>query len=203
MFHKIIKLLILSMANLVIGNSYAQNSAIIDSFVGLAANSQVQLRWVISSGQTCNGTFIERSGNNFQWERIGEIPGICGSSATPVPYNFIDEFPIKNNINYYRLELGGQGYSKVVSVPFYDYSEKGYVIIPNPANSKTNFYFGDSESDNFLINIYSVSGTHIHEYKGTGSSYLLDVTNMFSGVYLFIISRKGYKDISGKLIVNH
>lgn len=201
MFRKIRKYYTLVFYLLLLSKAFGQSNIKLNSFTGNAEATQVQLRWVIGSGQTCNGTFIERSVNAFQWERIGEIPGVCGNSTTPVPYNFIDEFPLLNTINYYRLELGGQGYSTVISVPFYNFSEKGYVLIPNPAWHKAKFYFGNSESEKFKIYIYSVSGILVHKHEGVGSTYEFDVTKNMPGIYVFIISRQGLQDVTGKLII--
>lgn len=181
--------------------AFAQNGIELNNFSGSAQADQVQLRWVISAGQTCNGTFIERSADRLAWEQIGEIPGVCGNSSAAVPYTFVDEFPFKNTINYYRLELGGQGYSPVIGIPYYDYMQKDYVIIPNPAYQNATFYFGTSATEKFRILIFSASGILVHQATGAGSSYSFNVTGLVSGAYIFNITRSGFKDISGKLLV--
>lgn len=178
-----------------------QSSAILDNFTGIAEPTQVQLRWVISSGQTCDGTIIERSGNALQWERIGEIPGVCGNSATPVTYNFIDDSPLQNSINYYRLELGNSGYSKIINVPFYNFAEKGYVIIPNPASQLIKFYFGNSISEKFRISFFASSGVSVHTHEGSGGFYEYNISSFAAGVYYFIISRTSLQDVKGSFIV--
>jgi hypothetical protein len=180
----------------------AQETIILDGFTGVPQAGQIQLRWVISAGQTCNGTFIERSTDTLNWQNIGDIPGVCGSSSAAVPYNFIDDSPETNTINFYRLELGGQGYSPVIAIPYYDYSQKGYVVIPNPARESTKFYFSTSETEEFTIALFDINGKFIHNSSGTGSSYTLDLNWIPSGTYIFKISRRGKNDVTGKLIVN-
>jgi hypothetical protein len=186
---------------LIFSKAGAQETIILDGFTGVPQTGQVQLRWVISAGQTCNGTFIERSTDTIHWQNIGEIPGVCGSSAAPVPYNFIDESPENNTINFYRLELGGQGYSPVIGIPYYDYSQKGYVLIPNPARESTTFYFGVSGFEEFAIALFDINGKLVKNESGTGSNYTMDVSRLPAGTYLFIISRQGINNLNGKLIV--
>jgi hypothetical protein len=192
--------LILLFALLTSSSVRAQESLVLDDFLGVAQARQVQLRWVISAGQTCNGTYIERSADTIHWETIGDIPGVCGSSSAPVPYNFIDESPISNALNFYRLVLTGQGYSPVIRVPFYNYSEIGYVLIPNPARDVAALYFGTSETEAFSISIFDLSGKKCQEHSGTGGRYSLNVSTLPIGTYVFVLSRQGKKNINGKLV---
>jgi hypothetical protein len=185
----------------ILNNSNAQETIILDGFVGVPQNGQIQLRWVISAGQTCNGTFIERSSDNLHWDNIGDIPGVCGSSSTPVPYNFIDSSPVGNSINFYRLELGGQGYSPVVSVPFYDFTSTGYVLMPNPVSETAMLYFGTSETEAFDISVFDLSGKLVQKISGVGGNSKLDVSLLMPALYFFVIERKGKTRVVGKLVV--
>jgi hypothetical protein len=199
MYHRIVWVFFISV--IAVYQIQAQNVIILDGFVGVPQTGQIQLRWTISAGQTCNGTIIERSTDILHWEKIGEIPGVCGSSATPVPYNFIDNSPVNNRVNYYRLELGGQGYSFVVGIPYYDYSENGFVLIPNPVHDKADLYFSTSETESFKISIFDIAGKLVQEDKGSGGNYQIRVSEKPAGTYLFVIMRQGKKNVSGKFII--
>ncbi len=190
--------LLISFASL---QSRAQESLILDGFVGVPQAEQIQLRWIISAGETCNGTFIQRSTDTINWEIIGDIPGVCGSSSTAVPYNFIDDNPASNTINFYRLELGGQGYSPVIGIPFYEYSEKGFVLIPNPARESAMLYFSTSVTEAFDISLFNISGNLIQQYSGTGGSQKLNVISLPQGIYPFVIMRQNKRNVSGKLLI--
>lgn len=179
----------------------AQEAIILDGFIGVPEAKQVQLRWVISSGQTCNGTFIERSTDTIHWKQIGDIPGICGSSSAPVPYTFIDDSPVINAVNFYRLELGGQGYSVVIGVPYYDYTNEGFVLIPNPVDEATTLYFSTSKTEAYTVSLFDMTGKKVQQYSGKGESQKLDISHLQAGSYLFVILRQGKKNVSGKLIV--
>jgi len=199
MYHRIVWVFFISV--IAVYQIQAQNVIILDGFVGVPQNGQIQLRWTISAGQTCNGTIIERSTDTLHWEKIGEIPGVCGSSAAPVPYNFIDNSPVNNRVNFYRLELGGQGYSFVVGIPYYDYSENGFVLIPNPVQDKADLYFSTSETESFKISIFDIAGKLVQEDKGSGGNYQIRVSEKPAGTYLFVIIRQGKKNVSGKFII--
>jgi hypothetical protein len=198
----LVKIVLLSVISAILSlPAQAQDAIVLDGFIGVPQTGQVQLRWTISAGQTCNGTFIERSTDTVRWDKIGEIPGVCGSSAAPVPYNFIDNSPVSNTVNFYRLELGGQGYSAMVGIPYYDYSENGYVLIPNPLYDIGTLYFGTSEIESFTISIFDITGKLVQQAKGTGGNFVIKADEKPTGNYIFVIARQGKKNVSGKFII--
>lgn len=91
---------------------------IVSGFSGINVRNTIRLNWTIIGGNTCNGTLIQRSSDGNTFETIGEIAGICGSPEVDVPYVFIDENPEANQTNYYRLELGSQGFTTPLKVDF-------------------------------------------------------------------------------------
>jgi hypothetical protein len=181
--------------------SGAQETIILDGFSGIAQARAVQLHWVISAGQSCNGTNIERSIDTLNWEEIGDIPGICGNSSDPVPYNFTDDSPVSNTVNYYRLELGGQGYSPVTGVPYYNFAGQGHVLIPNPAREMVTLYFSASAAEKFTVSFFDIKGQLVWQDTGNGGKKELDVSQLPDGNYIFVIYRKGKKNESGKIMI--
>jgi hypothetical protein len=181
--------------------SGAQETIILDGFSGIAQAREVHLHWVISAGQSCNGTNIERSTDTLNWEEIGDIPGICGNSSDPVPYNFTDDSPVSNTVNYYRLELGGQGYSPVIGVPYYNFVGQGHVLIPNPAHEMVTLYFSASVEEKFTVSFFDIKGQLVWQDTGNGGKKELDVSQLQEGNYIFVISRKGKKNVSGKIMI--
>jgi len=179
----------------------AQEDAIYDDFIGVAQPSEIQLRWVILGGQTCNGTFIERSSDTINWYLVGDIQGVCGSSSAPVAYNFIDDAPLSNAINYYRLELGGRGYSNIIKVPYYDFDSRGYVLFPNPASEQTSLFFQNSDNEPYLIKLTDSRGLPVKEISGKGNDCSIVLSDLAAGNYVFNIIRKNKKNVSGQLII--
>jgi len=70
---------------------------------------RIILQWTIKKGSSCIGIGIFRSTDAINFEVIGEIKGVCGSTEFAQAYHFIDENPIKNKTNYYVLEMGFSG----------------------------------------------------------------------------------------------
>src|SRR5437870_3891883 len=81
-------------------------------FEAIQVENRVQLNFTISAGNTCNGIQIFRSPDAVNFIEIGDIQGVCGSSDRSESYFFIDQAPLKNKTNYYRLQLGTLGSSE-------------------------------------------------------------------------------------------
>ncbi|PKP02754.1 MAG: hypothetical protein CVU14_02995 [Bacteroidetes bacterium HGW-Bacteroidetes-9] len=63
----------------------AKETTVLNNFTVIKNNGKIYLRWVITSGSTCDGTKIYRSDGQINFTQIGDISGICGSSSSPVP----------------------------------------------------------------------------------------------------------------------
>src|SRR3989338_10345725 len=88
---------------------HAQEADILDYMNVSNLKGDILLDWQISQGSTCKGIKIYRSVNNSAFIQVGEIEGICGNFYRPIRYIFKDENPVKNQVNNYRLDLGGYG----------------------------------------------------------------------------------------------
>ncbi len=91
---------------------------ILEKFTATEVNDDIVLNWTIEQGSTCNGIDITRSSDSLNFILIGDIEGICGDQEKSIPYTFVDENPIRNQINYYRLELGSVGSSDIISIKY-------------------------------------------------------------------------------------
>ena len=94
----------------------AQNEDVIEYLNASEFNGKVLLSWSIMQGNTCNGIQILHSTDSINFSQISSIEGICGSTQQSISYSFTDLSPEKNANNYYRLQLGGLGFSWIVSV---------------------------------------------------------------------------------------
>lgn len=198
------RILISAMALFLLFTGTAQVSAQgveLDKFAVFQHNDQVFLSWVMARGSTCNGIQVERSTDNIEFEIIEYIPGVCGSAAEPRPYSYIDENPVANQTNYYRLELGYQGYSETQSLEFRVFSE-GITIGPNPAQDQTEIRFRNPSQDMVNLEIYSISGRLVHETRATSSTLDLDLSTFQDGVYLLRLTHQKNGEIhTSRLVV--
>jgi len=182
---------------------FSQQSVILDSFEAFEIDNQVYLDWVISAGNSCNGTKIFRSNDTLQFTQIGSIEGICGNPSSPQPFRFIDENPIRNSINYYRLELGVTGFSKIVSIEVIPLSDDGFQVRPNPASTETTIYFSNNNKEAAQLFLYNINGSQVTTITTQESYFDLDVSGYQAGMYVFIIIVPDGGVLSkGKLTVN-
>jgi len=177
---------------------------ILDKYNVFETGGKVYISCTISSGNTCNGIDVFRSEDSLAFNNIGNIAGICGSSGSPVTYDFVDAYPIKNKRMYYKLELGGFGYTSIVSILIIDTEEFGFQVRPNPANEKTIIFFENDSQDEFEINLYNSLGKSLFYQTGTTNQFSLNTASLANGLYFFSIGKSlGQNKIVGKLVVQH
>jgi len=182
----------------------AQSNPILDDFSILGNNRKVYLNWIIKSGSTCNGIQIFRSANNSSFKEIGNIAGICGSVSSATPYNFVDQNPEKNTINFYRLELGNNGTSQTLSIEIIDIEKEGSQVRPNPVYNEAKIYFNNNTKELNYLSVYNLSDKLIDELSSKENFFEINSTNYSNGIYFFKIINKEKIIISkGKFIVAH
>ncbi len=184
--------------------AFAQQVATLDNFTVYERNGKVYLNWVISAGSTCNGIKILRSSDTINFTETGFIVGVCGNITTPQPYDFVDENPIINSLNYYKLELGENGRSGIISIEVIDIGTNNYQLRPNPIVSKAKLYFNNPQKELLKLSIYHINGKEVSTLTTRERYFDINAENLNSGIYLFaIISAKEDILIKGKLIVAH
>jgi len=126
--------------------SVAQNHPILGKFSISENNGDVYLSWSIIAGSSCNGIQIYRSIDSINFSQIGDIPGVCGSVDFTQTYDFTDNNPVKNKVNYYRLELGNQDFSQIVSIEIIDISS-----LKQGSKAGIIYGFKDWQNYNFFV----------------------------------------------------
>jgi hypothetical protein len=183
---------------------YSQGKPALDDFSAVLLKDQVYLSWVITVGSTCDGTKIYRSADTLNFDQIGDIQGICGSTSAPQSYFFYDTIPLKNATNYYRLELGALGYSQIVSVDYISLNNNNFDIRPHPAFHETKIYFHNPQNDFSQLSIFTLEGKTVANLSTKEPHFTLNVSNFMPGMYVFaIISPSGKLKTKGKLIIQH
>ena len=166
---------------------FSQEHEILSYFFGLIKDDLIILKWGITGGNTCNGILINHSVDDINYEQVGEIPGICGSQIAEVPYTFIHDSPVSGQNNYYKLELGLQGSSTPLIITFYNTSENGYLLFPNPGVEVLQIVVtGNGEPTELLFR--DVSGKIIGSINAnSGEVISVPTTEWASGVYFISI----------------
>ncbi|MCF8232687.1 MAG: T9SS type A sorting domain-containing protein [Bacteroidales bacterium] len=174
---------------------------ILSEFFVYQEDNVVRLQWTIKEGNTCNGIDIERGGEQKSFEKIGHISGVCGAPDQSVTYRYVDSLPMKNRVNYYRLELGTQGYSSPVKVETRFYSNGEYVVKGNPARSNMTILFKNENSVKYTFRIFDTQGNLVREFTTRNDRLDIPVSELSTGVYIFqTVSTRG-SGFTGKFAV--
>ena len=177
---------------------------ILDRYDAISANNQVQITCIISSGSTCNGINVLRSSDSLNYSSIGNIGGVCGNSNSPITYQFTDSVPLLNIPNYYKLELGGFGFTQVVSVTIRKIKENQLQILPNPANIIANIHFENSKREKHILYLFDTSGALIFTNQTNDTFFEVNTSNLITGVYSVSIQSLESNNVKfGKLSITH
>ncbi len=181
---------------------FAQNEDILIQFSAVQVENRVQLNFTIKAGNTCNGIQIYRSEDSLNFAEIGDIQGICGSTGRNESYSFTDNSPAKNNVNYYRLQLGTLGYSYITKLFFIQLDGNSALLFPNPVTDETIITFLNSSHAEVRLIVFSCEGKLVYESSPSyGNSFRLMKDDFSPGLYFYKIDREDSHLYSGKFNV--
>ncbi|REJ80196.1 MAG: T9SS C-terminal target domain-containing protein [Bacteroidetes bacterium] len=166
----------------------------LSTFTAVQIGAEVELSIVVAAGNTCNGMNILRSPDGINYSEIGNIAGICGSTSEDVKYSWTDTDPLRNSVNYYRIDLITLGYSLPVTVFYLHFDKSPVLMYPNPVTSNSNVYLNIGRNDVFDVLIYSVEGRLVKSISGVrGNHFMISAEDFIPGMYKFrVISSRGY-----------
>jgi hypothetical protein len=178
---------------------------ILDDFNLIEIDGTVYIDATISAGNLCSGIYVHRSEDSLtNYNVIGHVGGICGSFTEPVTYSFVDESPVVNKTSYYKLELGNNNFTEVVSILIIDTREFGFQIRPNPADDKAIIFYENGDNSAHTLTLYHSSGVMIKTLVTETNQFNLNTLSLGSGMYVFTIVGANHRDaIKGKLMVRH
>jgi hypothetical protein len=164
--------------------------------------SRILINWKIAGGNTCSGIDILRTDNpQLGYSLVGFIDGICGSVSEPVPYSFLDEHPIPNKINYYKIKFGTQG-SEELQIGFIALNEGGTLVAPNPMLDRAVLYVENSGYDTFEFYFYDAFGRLVRNESNIKTNTVnLDRTGLKAGHYHFLLQGDNGAQYTGTVIV--
>lgn len=169
----------------------------------LVPNSkEVLVYWTIDSGPTCNGITIWHSSDSINYEEIGNIGGVCGSSSSATPYNFTDKSPHLNSVNYYKLRLGYTQFSEVKAITI-KYTEPGKLYVyPNPSINQTKIEFNNERNKQFSLTVTNNLGNVIYKKDDIiVSEILLNTSSWNNGSYYITLTDDTGNVLKEKLII--
>lgn len=156
-------------------------------FDGTVYQETVRLSWAISAGNTCLGTNIQRSVDGIFFENIAVIAGVCGSPDVDVQYVFTDETPVENQVSYYRLELGTQGFSTPIAVEYIPLNGKGFNLRYDRISNTAFVHFENSERKQVEFNLYTIGGQILFSGQTSGSVIEVNMSGMPAQLFVLTI----------------
>nr|MBS0036674.1 T9SS type A sorting domain-containing protein [Saprospiraceae bacterium] len=180
-----------------------QRTIDLDRFDIFEMEGKVHFRAVISEGNTCDGIRYLRSEDGVNFKQIGVVTGICGSPDFPVGYDFVDENPLQNTVNYYRVEFGGYNTTEIYSVNIFNTADRGYKVVPNPANWDVVIYFENPGDKSSSLVLFDERGQFLLETNNLGNTFELNLLPYSAGAYFFVIKSEDMRrgEIKGTLII--
>lgn len=196
------KQLILAFFLGILPSAFGQNEEVIHGLNATEFNGKVLLTWSVTKGKTCNGVKILHSLDSVNFTQIGTIEGICGSSEESIAYEFTHVDPDKNEVNYYRLHLGGVGYSIIVSAEVLDLQGTNYLLRPNPVVDHSELFFDNETAATYTLRIFNLEGKEVHSEFTTGELFRISHSELISGAFRFTIGTEVEPHkISGNLVI--
>ncbi|MBL6667776.1 MAG: T9SS type A sorting domain-containing protein [Crocinitomicaceae bacterium] len=173
------------------------SQTILDDFALDLNQGKVLLAWTIKSGSVCNGIEIYRSTieDSLNFELIEDIQGVCGDLSSPVAYTFTDENPLQNQVNYYKLLLGGQEFSEVLGIEVLLIPSNSYLLKPHPIVSSSSLYFYNSNNNDVELKVFDDFGSVVYKNQTNSNRFILDSSMISSGLYYFTLENKSNKSI--------
>ncbi|OUT69083.1 MAG: hypothetical protein CBB76_08565 [Crocinitomicaceae bacterium TMED16] len=173
------------------------SQTILDDFALDLNQGKVLLAWTIKSGSVCNGIQIYRSTieDSINFELIEDIQGVCGDLSSPVAYTFTDENPVQNQVNYYKLLLGGQEFSEVLGIEVLLIPSNSYLLKPHPIVSSSSLYFYNSNNNDVELKVFDDFGSVVYKNQTNSNRFILDSSMISSGLYYFTLENKSNKSI--------
>lgn len=168
--------------------AYAQQSIKLTRFIAVVSDDKVLLNWTLDSGSTCNGTSILKSLDGIDYDEVGKISGVCGSTTSQQSYSFIDDSPFKNQENFYKLRFGEEQFSKPLSI-YFKYIEPNKVqVFPLPVKDKLIVQFNSNVNSSYEIGIHDASGAVLKRISSIQENEVQGmVDDLNQGFYILIL----------------
>jgi hypothetical protein len=166
--------------------------SLIDFDAQLQTDRSVLVQWHTSWERNNKGYIIERSKDLINFEEIGQVVDVAGTSNSVNTYRFVDSAPYKGT-SYYRLrQVDTDGKSQVFPAKSV-IVDGNYSVYPNPI---VNGYFTVmlDEPLQAALHLYNEAGSEITINRSTTtdtSVKLIPDSPLSSGIYILTVNERG------------
>ncbi|MEM7367884.1 MAG: T9SS type A sorting domain-containing protein [Bacteroidota bacterium] len=148
----------------------------------------VQLDWVTATEENNAAFEIERSTDQLNFVKIGEVEG-AGTSSSAKLYQWIDK-KADQSVLYYRLKQkdfnGNYSYSDIREVHMTNFPNRVLTVFPNPTQSDLNLHLGAKEMLPCKLEVQDMTGRTLlkmSEVELGTKDYTMPVEAYPAGVY--------------------
>ena len=197
------KLLLLNLLLLIASGAVAQSDdPLVERFSLTIDDGRVLLNWVTRPGTTCDGVDVLRSTDSVNFELIHHIPGICGGPNDAFSYTYLDEHPIANHTNFYRIGFDRLGESTIRAIDVVTLDAAGFQIRPNPVTDVSRLYFANESREVCTLSLIDMGGIIHGEWQTSQDFFVVNGTNLLPQLYAFRIQNaEGQAIAKGRLLV--
>ncbi len=173
---------------------YAQEHPFLSKFEVKESFGSVSVEWTMISGNTCFGIDILRSFNGVDFEKVGEIAGLCGSIEDSIEYDFMDTTVVQFTTHYYRLELGINGLSSIQEVFVDQVTVSNDIVIYPTGEDFVYVYAAVPPNSDVQFALYDIQGREVQlGVMQNGSKMRIEKGLKRGAAYIYKI---GYKELS-------
>ncbi|HET7117907.1 MAG TPA: T9SS type A sorting domain-containing protein, partial [Hanamia sp.] len=174
------------------------------NFTAQLQGNTALLQWETAQELNNDHFDVERSTDGRSFVNIGKVAG-SGTTSLPHNYRFMDDSPVPDATNYYRLEQvdddGSYTYSKIESVTFTG-NNLPAAIYPNPAHNYfiVQHYIGQDMKPAYIVVKDMEGRTLINQQLNNTNSERINITGLSKGVYMVSVIT-GEKVQTKKLVI--
>ncbi len=133
------------------------------SFTAVKKGNNAELKWVTASEENNQGFEVQVSSDGYNYQKLGFVESVAGTSTTKNTYNFTDARSNKNGIQYYRLkQLDYDGTYKFYGPKTVDFGlvvKAGPVeLYPNPFKDKLSINITTPQAGKATFMLYTTTG---------------------------------------------
>ncbi|MBL7924952.1 MAG: hypothetical protein JNL88_12195 [Bacteroidia bacterium] len=183
------------------GPLHAQTDSLFTVFNVQQSDNKIILFFTVRGGIQCSGVRIQRSGDGILFEDVYEFPGVCGSPSSDESYLWHDPSPLRNRLNYYRLEVGSLGlFSELKTVYFYDFQSGQLFVQTNPC-SDCLIRFPNERAEACEISFFSADGKELAVFVTRDERMQLTTPQNMKGLTFIRVLYPGGTVLRGKILM--
>ncbi len=151
------------------------------------------ISWTTSSGFTCEDITIEHATDTTAFSTVYTYPGICGAENKEEKYTYLFRDIVYNQVNYFRLNLGKFGISRVLEIQLVSLEGLKPKVYPNPANANSVILFKNEDRDIATITVFNSNGQEMSVPLTTQRNevQMSDLLITTPGIYYYTVQING------------